>query len=66
MDELNMRFPILQHTSERLLRNVAIVLIAGFGAGLTWGASILDYEQVARRTANVRFVKGGEKIKMES
>ncbi|MBJ6131741.1 peptidoglycan DD-metalloendopeptidase family protein [Ochrobactrum sp. Q0168] len=33
MDELNMRFPILQHTSERLLRNVAIVLIAGFGAG---------------------------------
>ncbi|QTN98922.1 peptidoglycan DD-metalloendopeptidase family protein [Brucella sp. 458] len=33
MDELNMRLPILQHTSERLLRNVAIVLIAGFGAG---------------------------------
>ncbi len=33
MDELNMRFPILHHTSERLLRNVAIVLIAGFGAG---------------------------------
>jgi murein DD-endopeptidase MepM/ murein hydrolase activator NlpD len=30
---LNMRFPILQHTSERLLRNAAIVLIAGFGAG---------------------------------
>lgn len=28
-----MRFPILQHTSERLLRNAAIVLIAGFGAG---------------------------------
>lgn len=28
-----MRLPILQHTSERLLRNVAIVLIAGFGAG---------------------------------
>ncbi|TCQ82797.1 murein DD-endopeptidase MepM/ murein hydrolase activator NlpD [Ochrobactrum sp. BH3] len=33
MGELNMRFPILQHTSERLLRNAAIVLIAGFGAG---------------------------------
>lgn len=33
MDGLKMRFPILQHTSERLLRNVAIVLIAGFGAG---------------------------------
>ncbi len=33
MDELNMRLPILQHTSERLLRNVTIVLIAGFGAG---------------------------------
>ncbi|WP_343314314.1 peptidoglycan DD-metalloendopeptidase family protein [Brucella sp. BE17] len=33
MDGLNMRFPILQHTSERLLRNVAVVLIAGFGAG---------------------------------
>ena len=33
MDELNMRFPILQHTSERLLRNVAVVLVAGFGAG---------------------------------
>ena len=28
-----MRFPILQHTSERLLRNAAIVLIAGLGAG---------------------------------
>ncbi|MBB5701615.1 murein DD-endopeptidase MepM/ murein hydrolase activator NlpD [Ochrobactrum daejeonense] len=28
-----MRLQILQHTSERLLRNVAIVLIAGFGAG---------------------------------
>ncbi len=28
-----MRFSILQHRSERLLRNVAIVLIAGFGAG---------------------------------
>ncbi len=28
-----MRFPILQHTSERLLRNAAIILIAGFGAG---------------------------------
>ena len=33
MGELNMRLQILQHTSERLLRNVAIVLIAGFGAG---------------------------------
>lgn len=33
MGELNMRFPILQHTSERLLRNAAVVLIAGFGAG---------------------------------
>lgn len=33
MDGLKMRFPILQHTSERLLRNVAVVLIAGFGAG---------------------------------
>ncbi|MFC7064969.1 cell division endopeptidase DipM [Brucella rhizosphaerae] len=33
MGELNMRFPILQHTSERLLRNAAIVLVAGFGAG---------------------------------
>lgn len=33
MDGLIMRFTILQHTSERLLRNVAIVLIAGFGAG---------------------------------
>lgn len=33
MGELNMRLKILQHTSERLLRNVAIVLIAGFGAG---------------------------------
>ncbi|MDT6940664.1 cell division endopeptidase DipM [Brucella pseudogrignonensis] len=33
MGELIMRFPILQHTSERLLRNAAIVLIAGFGAG---------------------------------
>ena len=42
------------------------LVIAGFGAGLTWGASILDYEQVAGRTANVRFAKGGEKIKMES
>lgn len=33
MDELNMRYPVLQHTSERLLRNAAILLIAGFGAG---------------------------------
>ncbi|MFC4625247.1 peptidoglycan DD-metalloendopeptidase family protein [Daeguia caeni] len=33
MGELKMRIPVLQHRTRRLLRNVAIVMIAGFGAG---------------------------------
>lgn len=33
MDGLNMRFRVLDRASQRLLRNAAIILIAGFGAG---------------------------------